>query len=119
MRIRRIVNRIIRCISISLLLPLVLALPLVAFAPGNNGNHGNGNNGNHGNGNNGEHGNGNRGKHGGDDGGGNDGGGGAGPALPLVGAADSGDSAPEINLASINAAMALLVGGAMWLRHRK
>jgi hypothetical protein len=107
MRIRRIVTRIIKWGSISIVLPLVLALPLALFA-GNGTDNGNGNGGDPGNGHV-DDGNGN----GGDPGDGGSGGGGnlLAPAAP--------DNAPEINMASIDSAMALLVGGAMWLRHRK
>lgn len=123
MRILRMMTRIISGLSISLLLPLVLLLPVVAFANGGGGknlgalagaHYGYLDNGNQ---------NGGGDNQGGDNqGGDNQGGGGGAPAGVGPGGAGPAvvaDPAPEINMASINSAMALLVGGAMWLRHRK
>jgi hypothetical protein len=86
---------------------------MLVFANGNGGVDGD-NNGNH----YGEIKNGNNGHNGGDDSGGDGGSGGAAPS-GLTGGAAPVDAAPEISMATINSAMALLVGGAMWLRHRK
>ena len=108
MRIRGLVSRFGRWLSVAIILPLALAMPMLVFAQGNGGVDGD-NNGNH----YGEIKNGNNG-HNGDDGD-------SGSAGPLItgegGAAPA--AAPEINMATINSAMALLVGGSMWLRHRK
>ena len=107
MKICGLISRLSRWLCIAVVLPLALATPMLLFAQGNGGVDGD-NNGNH----YGEIKNGNNGHNGGDDGGSSGplitGGGGAAPA-----------AAPEINMATINSAMALLVGGAMWLRHRK
>ena len=125
MKIRGLTSRMARWLSVVIVLPLALAMPMLLFANGNGGVDGD-NNGNHygqikngdkdNDNNQGNENNGNRGGHDGDD----DNGGSSGPLVTstdVPGGAPA--AAPEINMATINSAMALLVGGAMWLRHRK
>src|SRR5215467_14741723 len=92
MNFSRLISRMTRWVSVAIVLPLALAMPMLVFAQGNGGLGGD-NNGNH----YGEIKNGNNGHNGGDDGGS------AGPLI--VGGGDAAPAAaPEINMATINSA---------------